>query len=87
MSLLTLRLVAPDGALADTREFEVAAVADAWREVAAEAQAFAAMGSARIRVSDQNGGIVILTSVAAALLADQLPSARRTRMPALRAVA
>lgn len=70
-----LEIVGPDRIMLDRKEIRVDAESDIWGRVAAVARRMKDLPHARIRVLDGEGGIVVLTSVVAALLVEVRPAA------------
>ena len=70
-----LEIVGPDRRMLDRNELWVDAESEIWSRVAAVARGLKDLPHARIRVVDAQGGIVVLTSVIAALLVEARPAA------------
>lgn len=68
---LTLEIINDAGAVTVRKPLHVAVRSDAWRHVVATARRLKDPLGARIRVRDQAGGILVLTSAAGALMVDR----------------
>ena len=64
----TMKIIGPDRQSIGEKTLHVESETDIWSNVVACAHRFRHMPGARIRVLDSRGGILVLTSVTAALL-------------------